>query len=424
MGLKGHRSTATLLITAVIASIILLLIVINKEKTSLQATLPDKETIAVPVAVAQIRKSAISLTRSFSGTLEAESQFLVAPKISGRVARLHVDISDTVRRGQVVAELDNEEYIQEVALAKADLAVARANLEEAHNALIIANRELKRTETLNTKGITSEAQLDIAKSSQLEKETRFEVARAQVMRAEAILETANIRHSYTTIKAEWHDGDQSRVVAERFVDEGNTVSANTPLMSIVKLHPITGLFFVTEKEYSKLNPGQTVELVTDAFPDRTFEGTISRIAPVFKQETRQARVEITIDNLEQMLKPGIFIRTTVVLDHLENATVIPEQALSKRDDQTGVFVIDEKEETVQWVRVNVGIKEGNYVQVKTDDLEKTSGANKTLGTDRADMTKEMESSENPELAGVKPKGKVVILGQQLLKDGSRIVIVE
>jgi multidrug efflux pump subunit AcrA (membrane-fusion protein) len=77
----------------------------------------------VPVEVGQIHKGSIELRRTFSGSLEAGAEFVIAPKISGRVEKIYVDLGDVVERGQVVAELDNDEYLQAVALAEADLMV-------------------------------------------------------------------------------------------------------------------------------------------------------------------------------------------------------------------------------------------------------------------------------------------------------------
>jgi RND family efflux transporter MFP subunit len=348
----------------------------------------QKEDRVAPVEVAEIQRGLIVLRRIFSGTLEANSKFVVAPKVGGQVERLIVDLADVVKRGQLVAELDNDEYVQAVAQAKADLAVATANLSEAKSALKISNRALERIETLRERGVASESQFDAAKADQLAKQVQVEVAEAQVTRAESTLETANIRLRYTKIKADWTRGSSQRVVAERYVDQGETVSANTPLLLIVELDPITGVIFVTEKDYARLQPNQTVTLTTDAFPEEVFEGRITRIAPVFQQATRQARVELTIDNPHQRLKPGMFIRAEVVLDRVEDAIVVPDKSLTTRGDQTGVFVLNEDGQTVTWHPVKVGIHEGKRVQV-----------------------------EGPGLTG-----RVVTLGQQLVDDGSRITI--
>ena len=342
----------------------------------------------VPVEVAQVRRGPIALQRTFSGELEALAEFVVAPKVSGRVERVIVNIADTVKRGQVVAELDNDEYVQAVAQAQADLEVARANQSEAKSALEIANREFKRTESLLKRGIASDSEFDAVRQDRLAKQARLKVAEAQVTKAESSLETANIRLRYTRVTAGWTGGDENRVVAERYVDEGQTVAANAPLLLIVELNPIIGVVFVTERDYANLKPGQLVELTTDAYPGENYSGRIDRIAPVFRKATRQARIEMTIDNPQHRLKPGMFIRATVVLARVAETTIVPEQALTKRDDRNGVFIVSEDGRSVTWREVKPGIREGNRVQVEGEGLS----------------------------------GRVVILGQQLVKDGSPITI--
>ena len=119
----------------------------------------------------------------------------------------------------------------------------------------------------------------------------MEVTRAQVTRAQAELETARIRLGYTRVTADWGSGSEQRVVAERYVDEGETVSANAQLLRIVELDPIKVVFYVTERDYAQLAPGQAARLTTDAYPGETFNAGIVRISPVFRENTRQAQVE-------------------------------------------------------------------------------------------------------------------------------------
>jgi RND family efflux transporter MFP subunit len=295
-----------------------------------------------------------------------------------------------VTRGQIVAELDSDEYVQAVAQAEADLAVARANLVEAGSALEIAKRELERVRTLRKRGVASDSQFDEVRADQLSKQARFEVAKAQVTREEASLETAKIRLGYTKVTADWGGRDDQRVVAECYVEEGDTVSENAPMLSIVELDPLIGVIFVPEKDYARLEPGQSASLTTDAFPGERFEGWIDRIAPVFQQATRQARIELRIENLKHRLKPGMFIRATIELEREPDATIVPDKALTERDDRTGIFVVRDEGGKVRWQEVDVGIRQGDRVQVKGSDLS----------------------------------GRVVTLGQQLIDDGSDITIPE
>lgn len=341
-----------------------------------------------PVAVAPIERGRIELRRVYSGTLEARAQFVVAPKVGGRIEKLTVDLSDPVQRGQVIAELDDAEYVQAIEQAKADLAVAEANITEAANALTIAQRELERVTQLKQRGVASESQLDTVKADELSKAAAVKVAAAQAERARAALEAAKIRLGYTRVTANWSDSDNQRIVAERFVDAGETVSANAPLMTIVDLTPITGVFYATEKDYARLKVGQPATLTTDAYADRVFRGKITRIAPVFRETSRQARVELEIDNEDHDLKPGMFIRAALTLEVAEDATIVPVEALVLRDGSDGLFVLNADGRTVQWRPVRVGITEGDRVQVAGEGLS----------------------------------GRVVTLGQQLIGDGSEVTI--
>lgn len=343
---------------------------------------------AVPVEVSPIERGPMELRRTFSGALEAPAELLVAPKVGGRVERLMVNLADSVTRGQLVAELDNDEYVQELARAKAELAVAKAILVEAASDLQIAGRELTRMSRLRERGVVSEADLDTARATRLARQAQREVAKAGVVRAEAALETARIRLGYTRISADWSAGAAHRVVAERLVDEGQTVAAHTPLLRIIELDPLQAVIYVSERDYGRLQPGQAVELNSDSYPEQRFAGKIVRISPMFREATRQARVEIAVANPDQRLKPGMFVRATVVLEQVAAAVSVPEQAVTSRSDRTGIFLVSEDGSRALWREVTVGLRDGERVQLLDEGLS----------------------------------GWVVTLGQQLIDDGSLIVL--
>jgi len=343
-----------------------------------------------PVETALIETGPIVLKRTFSGTLEPLADFVVSPKVSGRIEKLLVDISDTVTQGQVVGQLDNAEYVQAVTQAQADLVVAEANLAKAKSDLENADREFERTVKLRKRGIASDSEFDALKADQLAKKALLQVARAELTKAASSLETAKIRLGYTRITASWTGGDGDRLVAERYYDEGQTVAANQPLLLIVELDPILGVVYVTEKDYAHLRPGQTVSLTTDAYGDSAFFGRIERIAPIFQKTTRQARVEMIIENPGHRLKPGMFMRAAVVLKKVPETTIVPEQALTTRDNRPGLFVVSKDGKSVIWRPVKVGIREGARVQVEGEGLS----------------------------------GRVVTLGQQLIKNGSAVTLPE
>lgn len=341
-----------------------------------------------PVETMPVETGSIRALRTFGGALEARASFFVSPKIGGRLEAMLVDIGDSVERGAVVARLDDAEYLQDVAQSDADLLVAKANLAEAVSSLEIAKRSMERSETLSKRGVASEAELDAARSMLLARESGVAVQQAQVIRAEASVEAAKIRLGYASVKALWADNDSTRVVAERFEDEGQTVSANTPLLQIVDLDPLLGVFFVTEKDYGNLKPGQRVDVQTDAYSDEVFTGHIERIAPIFRQNSRQARVEITVPNSDLRLKPGMFIRAQVEVQRVEQASIVPIESIIKRSDEQGLFILAADGQHALWRPVTLGIRDGDRVQVSGEGLD----------------------------------GEVITLGQQLIEDGSAVAV--
>ncbi|KAF0095987.1 MAG: RND family efflux transporter MFP subunit [Puniceicoccaceae bacterium 5H] len=341
-----------------------------------------------PVEVAPVQTGSITQYRDLSGTLRASADFAVAAKVSGRVDELRVRVADSIERGGVVAVLEDESFVQEVRRAEADLQVAQANLEEAQAQDEIAGREMDRVRQLRERGVSSDTQFDEALGSERSAEAALAVAKAQVARAEAALETARLELGYTLVRAEWSGGDAERTIAERYVDEGDTVSENEELFRVVDLDPLLGVVNVTERDYPLVKPGVDVSIRTDSFPGETFEGHVVRVAPVFSEQSRQAMVEFEVPNADGRLKPGMFVRAALVLREKDNARIIPEAAIVRRDNENGVFVVNADGNTVSWHPVEIGIREGDRVEVLNDDVQ----------------------------------GRVVTLGQQLLEAGSNVNI--
>jgi RND family efflux transporter MFP subunit len=346
---------------------------------------------SVAVEVKPVETGPIRDLGQFSGTLIPKSQFVVAPKVSGKLKKLYVNIGDRVSKGQVVAQLDDEEYQQQVAQAEADLRVARANFEEAKSALELARKDLERAETLHQKGILSDSQFDTTRAQFQTQEARFKVAEAQVTNREAALETTKVRLSYTRILATWESGGNVRYVGERFVDEGALLSVNTPIISIVELQPITAVIYATDKEYFRIQIGQQVMVASSVFPEKKFYGQVVRVAPLLKETSRQARVEIDIDNEQGQLKPGMFVNVEIEFAYRENARVVPFSSLVYRYNLQGVFLADLENKKAYFKPVKVGIVEGERAEV----------------IEPADIS-----------------GYVVTLGQHLLQDGMNIILPE
>lgn len=348
-----------------------------------------KAAVAVAVEVAPVRQATVHDVAEFTGTLAARSQFVVAPKVAGRLVQLLADIGDVVTNGQLIAVLDDEEYRQQVAQAEAELEVARASVEEAQSNLDAAQSEFDRVEALRSKKIASESELDEARSQYRSALARHKVALSLVTQKEAAVRAAQVRLSYTQIQAHWSVGGETRLVGERFADTGAMLPANEPIVSIVDIDELTAVIHVTEQQYAKVRVGQTVEISCDAY-NKPFTGQVVRVAPLVKEASREARVEINVVNTDWLLRPGMFIRARIELARHENATVVPEAAIARREEREGVFVADIEKMTATFVPVVRGVKEADLIQVVEPAL----------------------------------RGYVVTLGQHLLEDGMSISVPE
>jgi len=261
------------------------------QKVSASTEPATRQHISMPVAVevTPVLKTTVQDVGEFTGTLYPRSQFIVAPKVGGRLEKIYVNIGDRVKRGQLIAVLDDEEYFQQVNQAKAELEVARARVEESRSALNTARREYERASALRKKNITSESELDTTEAQFKAKSALDKVAQAQVVEKAAALKASEIRLSYTRIHANWEDGDEYRVVGERFVDEGAMLAPNASIVSILDTHILEAVIYVIERDYPQVRVGQAARITTDAFPGKSFPGKIVRVAPLLKETSRQAR---------------------------------------------------------------------------------------------------------------------------------------
>jgi RND family efflux transporter MFP subunit len=167
------------------------------------------------------------------------------------------------------------------------------------------------------------------------------------------------------------------------------ISMNGAIMSIIELHPITAVIFVTDRDSYRLQTGQETIISSSAFPEKTFTGRVARMSPLLNETSRQARVEIEIQNPDSVLKPGMFITAQVEYAARGDATLVPVSAIVQRNNQAGIFLADVETLKAKFVPVKTGIVDGDWAEV----VEPLSLA-----------------------------GDVVTLGEHLLENGGNIIL--
>ncbi|MBC7186923.1 MAG: efflux RND transporter periplasmic adaptor subunit, partial [Calditrichaeota bacterium] len=324
---------------------------------------PRGQRPPVAVEVDSVRYGPISEVRQFVGTVHPIYRYLIAPKVAGRVVEIRKRIGDPVRRDEIVAKIDDAEYQQAVREAEASLKIAQASLSEAQSQFALARQEFERVQQLREKGIASPAELDAATTNYEAQQSRLKLAQAQVEQREAALKSAQIRLNYTVLTA-----PAPGFTGERFVDEGALLTANAPIISVVGIEKVIVRTTITERDYGRVHPGQSATVSVDAFPQRLFPAQVARVAPMLREESRMAEVEVEVDNDSLILKPGMFARVSVVLASNERAQLVPSRAIVTRDVQKAVFVVDSTGTVAHFVPITPGIATQEVTEVLAPQL--------------------------------------------------------
>lgn len=310
----------------------------------------------VSVGVAEARQGQVREEIQITGALRPKEQVDVTAKVTGRVENIRVNIGDKVRRGDLLAEMEDLEIQQQVRRATAAQEVVRATLQQRRAELANAQADLDRSRQLMEGGL-------IPRQEYESKQTSFRVVQAQVQLTQAQGEQAQAELNELRIRLEQMkivspiDG----VIAERFVDVGAVISPATPLVRIVNLSTLITRANVPEREVSKLRLGNRAQVVVDAFGNTVYDGKVSRISPVMDAATRTALVEVEIPNRDGNLRAEMFARVTLDLATLRPAVLVPRESLVYRGQQAGVYLLSGRRPVFR--EVEPGINQGDEVEV-------------------------------------------------------------
>ena len=307
----------------------------------------------VPVEIEPVGVGSIEQTVELTGYLLANKRVEVASKVAGRIESLAVTMPDGGRRpvevglcvtqGQELAVIDHDMHLAHVAVAEAEVKARGVQLEEAE-------REKKRLVGLFEKGSAPGQAKDQAV-------TAAELATAALNLAKANLELARVNLRESTIVSAI-DG----VVTARHVDEGNLVAPGQRIVSLAEIETVKVLVAVPERYGGQIRQGMPARIAVDAFKDRTFEAEVYSVYPALDEQTHTIRVEIRLANDELPLRPGMYARVALVLDHRDNAVVVPRDVImGGKIDPPYVYVVAEGVASKRFVEI--GLKEGARYEV-------------------------------------------------------------
>jgi multidrug resistance efflux pump len=351
------------------------------------------------VAVGHARNVRLPQTLQLTASINSLTQAVVLPKTSGYLQTVTVRAGDTVRAGQVVAVVDHGQLDAQVAQAQAQVAAAetgvhtaQAQVAAAHaqtvNAqagLVKAKAQLQdaqasfiRTQTLAQQGAVSQQSLDDARANVDSARASVEAAQAQVDAAReqeaaavsqvrtqqaqvsnqmAALENARLGLQYATIVAPF-----SGVVVSRSLDPGAYVTpgTSTPILTLADPDHLDVIVNISEATLPLVHKGDKVRIMVDAYPDRVFQGVVTRIAGGLDPMTRTAQTEIDLPNPGRLLRVGMYARVQITAG-TQPALVVPLSALVTVGGQHLVWVVTDGKVSQQ--PVTVGRATGDVVEI-------------------------------------------------------------
>jgi HlyD family secretion protein len=351
--------------------------------------------VTLPVTIGPIARSV-----SATGAVNPELTIIVGTYVSGVIQELSCDYNTQVKRGQVCAKIDPRPYQSIVDQGKANLAVAKAQLEKDEASLIYAKLNLGRLATLVPTNAVSKDAYDNAQNVYDQAVAQITFDEATIRQRQAVLDAAQVNLDYTNIISPV-DG----TVVSRAVTMGQTVAASfqTPTLFLIAtdLTKMQVDANVSESDIGGIKNGNKATFTVDAYPKRLFEGTVTQVrqSPQTVQNVITYDVVVSADNSDLALKPGLTAATRIVVDQRSDVLRVPNQAL--RYVPTGTTLGQTKQSRV-WVLRN-GVPMPVQVTPGLDDDEFTEIVQGELKVNDSIIVAEQRNSSNGRASVPRPR---------------------
>lgn len=325
--IRALFSVKTLLVLAVLAGLV-----------AARMHVTEKSNVPVPRVVKsvnitrpEVRNMEASL--SLPGTLEAVEEASLNAHITGYLKKLYVDEGDNVKAGQILAEIDAPDVMDEYSKAKADLSLKNVTRE----------RYLK----LLNGNVISQQEFDGIDSAYSEAKAKFNTAKAWV--------------GYTKITAPFTGS-----IARRFKYQGDYISPtgrgeNASIFLMVNEKLLRAAVYVPQSDVSRVRVGNLVDITVDAFPNQIFKGEISRLDALLDQSTKTQRVLVDVKNADNRLRAGMFVSVLLHFNVKENALALPSDLVETEGAKKFVYLFADGRAKKTFV--TVGIAQGDRVEI-------------------------------------------------------------
>lgn len=322
----GIQSLALLLVMAVFTTACS-----SKSKKTVASATSTEELVDVMT----LKKEMIDRVMDYTATLKPWEEVHLAPATPARIEKILFDVSDVVKQGQTLVEMDRTQLLQTELQLK--------NLES----------EFKRADILFKAGSYSAQAYDQLK-------TQYEVA----------LENVKFLRTNVLLKAPF-----TGVISGKYFENGEMYSGSpiqsigkAAILSIVQIDALKAVIAVPESYFPAIKKGMKAEFTSDTYPGKTFTGTVSLIHPTIDPATRSFEVEFKVQNPNEILRPGMFVRVNLNLGRSE-AIVVPDYAVLKMQGTNERYVFLDDKGTARRVVVTIGARFNDKVELLSKDIK-------------------------------------------------------
>jgi RND family efflux transporter MFP subunit len=358
----------------------------GKSEVKAASSAAPKAADPLPVTSAAAESRKIDRVISVTGSLNPDETVTINSEVIGKVTAIHFDFGQFVHKGDVLAEIDKQEYQIQVERSKAALAQALAKLGLSPGQ--------ENTPPTSTAGIRmAEAQLEDAKFkfesaaklvksgdisqeryTELEKAYRARIASFESSKDElrtgwasmeslrADVKLAEKRLNDATLRAPF-DG----TVSQKHVSPGQYLKDNMAIVTLVKTNPMRLRVEVPETASGVVGVGTLLSFTTDAVPDKQFQAVVRQLNPSLDPKSRSLQVEARLTSTDARLRPGMFAQVRLVLAQGINVVMVPKQSLYTIAGLTKLFVLQDGKAVER--RLIPGVEQAGWVEVPADQVK-------------------------------------------------------
>jgi RND family efflux transporter MFP subunit len=295
----------------------------GSKDTSTTTTGQPAEKAAPVVSVITAQAEDVDVTNTFTSNIEPYATNNIVSQTAGRIVSINVEVGDKVRKGQLLAKMDD------------------VNLTKTRLQYVNDSTELGRLTELYKIGAISQAEYDMAKLSlNVTKKTYENLAENTYLRSPI-----------------------NGVVTARNYDKGDMYSMAQPIFVVEQIQPVKMLVNISESLFTQVHKGMEFDIAVDAYPNEVFKGTVNLLYPTINSATHTFPVEVICQNADQRLRPGMFARVTATFGTNHNV-VVPDVAVVKQQGSGEHFIyVLNADNTVTYTKVELGRRLGSRYEI-------------------------------------------------------------